>query len=134
MILHHWQRNIRMNTFSDETCFSKTVLIYLYSFQMVHQSTFSSEYLFFVRLFHLSTSPLFNFNLWTSSSLLINLIMTYQLDFPFFWALNLVIELESYNNFHLFCEFLAFSCRFLDAVNSGEFWYTWWKTSVIFIA
>ena len=47
MIFCHWQHDIRWYIFSNDTCFSKTVLVYLHYFHMMYQSTSSSEYFFF---------------------------------------------------------------------------------------
>ena len=79
-------------------------------FQIVYQSTSSSEYIFFffLSLFYLSTSSLFNFNL-LSSSLLINFIVTYcyLISLPFeywiFWQLQSCFQVSS-------CFFLFFEC------------------------
>ena len=105
MILHHWQHSIRMYIFSEVTCFSKTVLIYLNYFHMVYQSTSSSEYLFFL---FCQAFLLFNFIIITHQ--LLNYFSTW---FPF------LLSFESSGRLHLVTKFLAFSCRFLDTVNSG---------------
>ena len=84
-----------------------SMLIYIHCFHMVHKLNSSSEYLFFfpIRLFYLSTSSFFNLNLSTSS-------------FLSTWFPSL-LSLESSDSFHLVSDFLAISCRFLDAVNAG---------------
>ena len=51
---------------------------------------------------------LINFNL-STSLLTINFIITYQLD------------LETSYSFHFVAEFIAISCRLLDAINPGYF-------------
>ena len=65
--------NVRMDIFSEETYFENCVSI---SFLL-----WIPEFSFFGRLFYLSTSSLFNFNL-STSSLFMNFIITYQTWFP----------------------------------------------------
>ena len=95
MVLHHWQHNIRMYFFTNKTWFSKTVLTYstftwcisqhplLNIFSFLLPQAFLLINFITIQLHHYSASSLFNF----TSSLLINLIITYQLDFSLFRTL-----------------------------------------------
>ena len=102
---YHWQNNIRMYIFTDETFFANGVSI---NFLFLIPVFFS----FFLGIFYSSTPWLFNFNL-STSSLLINFNITYHTWFPF------PSSLESSDNFHLLSKFLAVSCLFLDDLNVG---------------
>ena len=126
MILHHWHHWLhdnRMCRFSDETCFSKTVLIY-----MVYQLTSSSEDLFFLifrRLFtyqlhHYSTSTYQLHHLYLSTSLLLINLISFSFKLLIFWQLPSCFRASSF--------FLSFS-------GCCKFWLpcTWWKTLIIFM-
>ena len=103
MVLHYWQHNIRMYFFTNKTWFSKTVLIYITFTWCINQHPLLNIFSFLlpqafllinfitIQLHHYSASSLFNFTLSLfnfTSSLLINLIITYQLDFSLFRTLN----------------------------------------------
>ena len=113
MVVHHWQHNIRMNIFSDETSFSKTVLIdILLSDDVSINFFFSVPFLsytlgvFTYQIHHYSTST---YQLYQCSS-------TYHYLSTWFSSLS---NLESSDKFHRISEVLAIACRFLDVVNAG---------------
>ena len=137
MVLHHWQHFIRIDIFSDETCFSKIVLIYIQSItfltflHMVYQSNSSSVLhifsFFFIRLFHLSKSSLFNFN-FVNISQLHHYLSTW---FPFFWALNLLTAAILFPSFYLFLV-VNWVLYILVTVYNAKL--IPWKTLVMFMA
>ena len=136
MVLHHWHYFIRMDIFSDETCFSKTVLIYIQSITLLTfldvvpiKFLFCSAYLFFffIRLFHLSNSSLFNFN-FVNISQLHHYLSTW---FSFFWALNLLTALILFPSFCLFLV-VNWVLRILVIVYNAKL--IPWKTLVMFMA
>ena len=110
MVLHHWHYFIRMDIFSDETCFSKTALIYIQSITLLTfldvvpiKFLFCSAYLFFFFYQAFSLIKLIAVQLqlrqyFSTSSLLINLIF-------------LLLSLKSSNCPYLVSEFLSISCR-----------------------
>ena len=110
MVLHHWHYFIRMDIFSDETCFSKTVLIYIQSITLLTfldvvpiKFLFCSAYLFFFFYQAFSLIKLIAVQLqlrqyFSTSSLLINLIF-------------LLLSLKSSECPYLVSEFLSISCR-----------------------
>ena len=110
MVLHHWQHFIRMDIFSDETCFSKTVLIHIQSITLLTfldgvpiKFLFCSAYLFlfFYQAFSLIKLIAVQLQLrqyFSTSSLLINLIF-------------LLLSLKSSDCPYLVSEFLSISCR-----------------------
>ena len=109
MVLHHWHYFIRMDIFSDETCFSKTVLIYIQSITLLTfldvvpiKFLFCSAYLFFFFYQAFSLIKLIAVQLqlrqyFSTSSLLINLIF-------------LLLSLKSSDCPYLVSEFLPISC------------------------
>ena len=91
MVVHHWQHNIRMNIFSDETSFSKTVLIDILLSDDVSINFFFSvpslSYtlgVFTYQIHHYSTSTYQLYQCSSTSSLLINLIFL-SIELGIFW-------------------------------------------------
>ena len=89
-------------TISKRTYFLMRYILQMCISQLPHLS----------RLFYLSTSSLFNSNL-STSSLLMNFILTYRTWFP---SLS---SLEFSDNFHLVSKFLAISISFFGCC---EYW------------
>ena len=116
MVLHHSQHYIRMYIFSDETCFSKSVLIYIQNitfytfFHMVYQSNPSSVVNTFSFLFY---KAFLLIKLIVVQLQVINFVNICQLHhYSSTWFPSLLSR-ESSDCTYLVSEFLAISYRYL---------------------
>ena len=96
--------NIRIYIFFDETYFTNCL--------STNFLFWTPVFFFFLRIFYLSPSRLFNLTS-STSSLLFNFFITYHLSFL------CILSLQSSDSFHFVAKLLATSCGFVDAVNDG---------------